>query len=211
MGIVSNLEKALQLNLFEELDALPIEFEEYVHSEKYLKNIKRLFDKMRGDKLHRFTKRTATIILIAAILFALLIVGFGATVGREFVIRTFEDHFEYIITDRSNSRDVTDLRINYIPDGFMLEDEENRKNYKWCRFTKDKYCFEVKKMHVNANTEYDTIVKDEKTTIDGVEFVYYSSVDNNWNGYIFNNGNYVFQVDGNIQKKELLKISQSID
>lgn len=115
---MNNLGTALQLDLFKELDSLPTEFEEYEHSEKYNKNINRLFDKMRGDKYHRFTKKATTIILVAAILFALVVAGFAATVGRDFVIKTFSDHFAYSVVDKEGKKKVTELNVGYIPAGF---------------------------------------------------------------------------------------------
>ena len=205
---MSNLEQALQLNLFEELDALPKEFEDYTFSEEYEKYIKRLFDKMRGDKMHRFTKKTTTIILIAAILLALIIVGFAATVGREFVIKTFSDHFEYSITDRSNSKTVNGLQVEYIPNGYDLEFERNDKNYFYREYRNDKDSFSILKGNLTGAYDSDLYDHKEEIQIDYITYVFI--VKNGNNEIIWNDGNYMFVLEGTISKDELLEIAQQI-
>ena len=203
---------ALQLNLFEEMNLLPTEIAEYSHSQNYEKRIKQLLDRMRGDRLHRFTKRTATVILVAAILFALVIAGFAATVGKEFIVRTFSDHFEYSVTDGENSKALTDLQINYIPEGFIMDNNvDDMKTVKNKLFLHGDEYFNVEKKSINDTIGFDTDNSEDYVIINNITYLYYGDAAYNLNGYIWNNGDYIYYIEGNISKDELLKIAQSVE
>ncbi len=203
---------ALQLNLFEEMNLLPTEIAGYSHSQNYEKSIKQLLDRMRGDRLHRFTKRTATVILVAAILFAMVIAGFAATVGREFIVRTFSDHFEYSVTDGKNSKALTDLQINYIPEGFIMDNNvDDMKTVKNKMFLHGDEYFNVEKKSINDTIGFDTDNSKDYVIINNITYLYYGDAAYNLNGYIWNNGDYIYYIEGNISKDELLKIAQSVE
>ncbi len=210
---MSNLEQALQLNLFEEMEMISTELDEvFIHSEKYEKQINRLFDKMRGDKYHRFTKKATTIILIAAILFALVVAGFAATVGRDFVIKTFSDHFEYSINDNNNVTAVNTVQIGYIPDGFVLENESGRKGqFKHLRFVNGEECFDINKSLITSTINFDTYDMEEPVKTNGIELVPFSKEEHEIRGYIWNKNDCIYYIQGNVSKDELLKIALSID
>ena len=44
----------------------------------------------------------------------------------------------------------------------------------------------------------------------GIDAVYYRS-NNNVKGIIFNDGNYIYIIEGNIEKDELVKIAQNVE
>ncbi|MBR0540952.1 MAG: DUF4367 domain-containing protein [Clostridia bacterium] len=208
---MNNLGTALQLDLFKELDSLPTEFEEYEHSEKYNKNINRLFDKMRGDKYHRFTKKATTIILVAAILFALVVAGFAATVGREFVIKTFCDHFAYSVVDKEGKKTVTELNVGYIPAGFTLESESgNAKTLMQKRFVNGNLYIDVDKRALSTTVEYDSKTTQEYVEIDGITYVYFGDPEYGLNGILWNKNGYIYCIQGNIKKDELLEIAKQV-
>ncbi len=209
---MNNLEKALQLNLFKEIDALPTEFEEYEHSEKYVKNINRLLDRMRGDKLHKFTKKTTTIILVAAILFALIIVGFAATVGRDFVVKIFSDHFQYTVVDKEDYSKVSGLNLGYIPEGFTLESESgNQKMLLQKVFINDNLYFDIEKRSLNTIVDYDTRITEENIEMDGITYVCFRDPQYDICGFVWNKNGYIYCLQGNISKDELLKIAKDIN
>ncbi len=205
---MSNLEQALQLNLFEELDSLPKEFEDYTFSEKYEKYIKRLFDKMRGDKMHRFTKKTATVILIAAILLALIIAGFAATVGRAFIIKSFSDHFEYIITDKSNPKNVSDLTVGYITEGFVLQNEINNKPEKLKSYVCNAKFITISKYDISGDMSFNNNPNTtiETLKINGLTYTYEQTA-NGVKIIVWNTDDYLFVIDGNITKEEMIDIA----
>lgn len=209
---MSNLAKALQLNLFNEINALPTEFGEYEHSEKYISNINRLFDKMRGDKYHRFTKKATTIILIAAILFVLVVVGFAATVGRDFVVKTFSDHFQYSVVDIEGKKRVSELTIGYIPEGFALKNElGNSKTLLQKGFVNGNLYFDVDKRPLNTKIDYDSKNSEENIEIGGITYVCFSDSQYGLWGFVWNKDGYIYCLQGNISKDELLKIARHID
>lgn len=206
---MSNLEQALRLNLFEEMELIPTESkEEFIHSENYNRQINRLFDKMRGDKYHRFTKKATTIILVAAILFALVVAGFAATIGRDFVIKTFSDHLEYSVTDKTNSKIVNDLQVGYVPDGFILENEELFKNYCYKAYSSNDRHFSITKGLISGEYSFDLSDSKEIISINGVKYFYIEI--EGLREYVWNDGNYNYKIKGNLGKDDLLTIAQSI-
>ena len=207
---MSNFEKAILLNLFEETNDLPEFFEHYEHTKPYKKSIEKLFDRMRDNKLHIFTKRTAVIILVAAIILLLCIVGFAAIVQREFNIRPFSNHFEYVINDKKNVGEVTDLTVGYIPEGFVLESEEALKSSKYKKYVCGDLYIEITKLSINSYVDFDSNAVIEKTEINGITYIYTLLEEKKIQGVIWNTGNYIYEIDGNIPKKDLLEIAQHI-
>ncbi len=207
--MMSNLETALRINLFEEMENLPTEFEEYEHTESYNKSITRLFDKMRGGKLHRFTKKTAVVILVAAIFFALLITGFAAVRTRNFTIIPFSDHFEYRVNNIKGSKNVKEILIGYIPEGFELE-FINGKTFKHYRFSNGEQYIDIEKDSINGVVGYDTDVYDGNVEVNGITYIYYVTLEYGINGFIWNDGEYMYSIHGNISKEELLKVALQV-
>ncbi len=209
---MNSLENAVRLELADELLLVPTEFECFEHSETYEAFINRLFDKMRGNKYHRFTKKATTIILIAAILFALVVAGFSATVSREFVVRAFSDHSEYSVVDKEGKKRVKELTLGYIPEGFTLESESgNKKTLLHKRFVNGSLCFDIDKSSISSTIGYDSKTEVENIDIDGITYVCFSDPQYDLCGLIWNKNGYIFYLQGNIEKDEILKIAQSVE
>lgn len=78
-------------------------------------------------------------------------------------------------------------------------------------YKNDKYYFLVDKYSVNSQFNIDTDDYDyDKIFIDGKEGIFYKS-NQLENSIIFNNGNFIFIVNGNISKDELIKIAQGLE
>ena len=127
MAHISNLEQATALDIEKWLQTLPEEAPEYKFSEKYNKFRVKLFDKMRGEKYHRFTKRATVAIIVAAIVFTLAVVTLAATLGKEFIIKHFNGFAEVSVSESDEVKGLTDFSIAYIPQGFELSDKEKEQ------------------------------------------------------------------------------------
>ena len=67
-------------------------------------------------------------------------------------------------------------------------------------------------MDLNSTVGFDTEkyeYEHEYLIINGANAIYYQSSEN-VSGILFNNGNYIFLLDGNIGKDELVKIAQNV-
>ena len=71
--------------------------------------------------------------------------------------------------------------------------------------------FVVDKIELTASIGFDTEHYDpEIIKINGIDAVYYRS-DYNEKGIIFNDGNYIYMIEGNIEKDELVQIAQNVE
>jgi len=183
----------------------------YEHSKDYEKRVRKLFDKMRGDKLHRFTRRTTRMIIIAAILLAFATVVLAATVGKDFIVHHFSNYATYEIVDNEdNFESASELYIGYIPEGFRLTDSLSQQYSRHSVYENEEYHFVVVKDNVNNDVSFNSSYKlEEKISINSISYLYYVS-DNDITGFIWNYNDYVYRIDGNIPKEELLKIAQSV-
>lgn len=208
---MTNFEAAVELSLNNWVASLPTEFDLPEPTQEYKKNIAKLIDKMRGDRYHRFTRNTARAILIAAIIMAIATVTLAATVGREFIVKKFSNYSTYSVVDNSDVESVDEINIGYIPKGFVLDTKDiteytqsyvYKHNEDWISIYKTRISDDI-----TFDTEYDN---SESLTINGVEGVYYQNPNSKSSGVVWNNGDYIFSVQGNISKEELIKIAEKI-
>jgi len=69
----------------------------------------------------------------------------------------------------------------------------------------------VEKFELSGSVGFDTEhYEPENIKINGIDAVYYRS-NNNVKGIIFNDGNYIYIIEGNIEKDELVKIAQNVE
>ena len=71
--------------------------------------------------------------------------------------------------------------------------------------------FDVEKSYLRSTIGFDTenSIKEE-LQINGADAAYYRTADN-WGTVIFNNGEYIYHISGNISKEELVKIAQNAE
>lgn len=205
---MTNFEQAAALDIEKWLQTLPEEAPEYKFSEKYNKFRVKLFDKMRGEKYHRFTKRATVAIIVAAILFAMAVATLAATVGKDFILKYFNGYAEVEVIDSENAVNVDSLTIGYIPDGFIKTDEFISDSTTTYSYSESDKWFTVTKVKLDSGMTFDEENQIERITINNVEYLYsYSSDANN---LLWNNGQYSFNLIGNLDKDQLLKIAESV-
>lgn len=208
---MSNFQNVCLLSCEKWVDSFPDEIPKHEFSQKHNEKMKTLFQDEPKDKKHKLSRKSVTFILIAAIIMAVATTAFAIPSYREFIIEKFTDHSEYNVVDTKNAKMVESLKVNYIPDGFKKAEEDKTNDfYVEIYNNNDKYFF-VKKYTLDTNIGYDTEKYDsEKIKINGIDAVYYRN-DNELDGIIFNNSEYIFVVNGNISKEELVKVAQNVE
>lgn len=208
---MSNFEEVCLLSCENWIDSFPAEIPKHKFSKKHTEKMKEIFQTEPKENKHKLSKETIKFILIAAILLSLATTVFAIPACREFIIEKFFNHSEYNVVDTSYAKDVTSLNLNYIPTGFERTEEYTSNDFCIETYNNNYQYFYVKKYKLNTNIGYDTEkYNSENIRINGIEAVYYMP-DNELKGIIFNNGEYIFIINGNIDKKELVKIAQNVE
>lgn len=204
---MSNFEEVCLLSCENWIDSFPAEIPKHKFSKKHSEKMKEIFQTEPKEKKHKLSKKTIKFILIAAILLSLATTVFAIPACREFIVEKFSYHSEYNVVDTSDAKNVTSLKLNYIPVGF-----EKTEDYGYAYlYTKVDKSFTVQKCELFTNIGFDTEKYDsENIRINGIDAVYYRS-DCEEKGIIFNNGEYIYIISGNIDKKELVNIAQNVE
>ncbi|MBR5203193.1 MAG: hypothetical protein IKW45_08000, partial [Clostridia bacterium] len=92
---MSNFEKACEMSLNDWLATIPDIVPEAEYTEKHAKWLRKLFNKMRDNRYHRFTTKTVKVLMIAAVLSALLLTAFVIPSSREYIIDNFDIFSRY--------------------------------------------------------------------------------------------------------------------
>lgn len=159
-------------------------------------------------KKRKFTKKTLKILVAAAVLLAIAVATtvFAIPASREAIITRFSDHSEYKVTDQENAKDVDSITVGYVPDGFLLAEEYANAYF----YQNGDRSFTVEKYKLNSTLYFDTeTYESEPIEINGANGEYIQSL-NEMKGILFNNGEYIFMISGNISKEELVKIAQNV-
>jgi hypothetical protein len=208
---MNNFEQACLLSNEEWIESFPVDIEHYSYTEQHIKQIKKLFNKMRNDKYHKLTKRSAYAVLIAAIILSISITAFAIPKSRNYLINKFSDHSSYSVTDYSGDENVTSLNIGYLPDGFEKTNETYSDDFIMNQFSFGDEWFYVCKYDIGTVVDFDTEdYNEEHITIDNIEYILYNS-NSEYCGIIWNNGYNVFTIAGNVSLDMLLEIAQNIE
>ena len=152
-------------------------------------------------------------ILIAALLIGITAITFSVRASREtvlqFIVEIFDTHTHVYI---KNSGDINFLKITpeYVPDGFKIiyeNDSENKCEIRW--ESGDKYFEYIQKESesedLNFRSKNAFYKKIRINALDGIRYT-----KDGVTYFLFGNENYFFKIYGNISKKELEKIADSL-
>ncbi len=210
MAHISNLEQAAALDLEKWLQTLLEEAPAYAFSEKYKKFRIKLFDKMRGDKYHRFTKKATVFIIIAAIILSLAVATVAASVGKDFLLKHFKGYANVEISDSESGNDYVDsLTLNYIPDGFKRTQEDISDMGITYSYQKNGEWFDITKNSIKSGLTIDAGSKLEEFSIGLNKYLY--SISDGVGTMMWNNGSYVYYITGTITRQEMIDISLHTD
>lgn len=192
------------------VDLFPSEIPKHKFSEKHNEKMEEILRAGSKDGKRKLSGKAIKIFLIAAILLAAATTAFAIPSCREFIVKQFSDHSEYYVSDTKNAKKVESLKLGYIPEGFeKTEDYKLDYLYRFSYKNNQKY-FNVDKHKMDAEINFDTEkYNSENIEINGIQSIYFTSSDKEY-GIIFNNGEYIFIISGNIEKNELVKIAQNV-
>lgn len=208
---MNNFQQACEMSCARWLSSLPQSPENHEFSEKHNKEMKKLFIKMRGNKYHRFTKATARAILVAAIILALAATAFAVETRRHYALKPFSNYTEYSVASGKVNKDVDEISLHYIPKECYLSATYDMSDTLLYEYISDSGVrFNVNISEQSGLINFDTENYDCTTAqINGVEYVIFSD-GKNYNGVLFNKYGYNIVVDGEIDRDELLVISENI-
>ena len=208
---MSKFAEACMLSYEDWVATFPEIIPEAEYTEKHEKWKKKLFDKMRGDRYHRFTAKTVKVMLVAAVISALLLTAFVIPSSREFIIVNLGIYSTYELTEDNGNSVNGEITVGYIPEGFELTIKENYSKHFFNHYeSNDNQSFTVYKysstMKINFNTEdIDT----KEFVIENVTYTYCTIKLGNA-CVMWNKNDYVYQVDGTLPETELLKIAETV-
>lgn len=209
---MSKLSLACELSINDWLATFPEVIPEAEKSKKHEKWKKKLFNKMRNDRYHRFTTRTIKVMLVAAVLFALLLTAFVIPSSREFILDRFDIASRYKITENNKNYVPGEITVGYIPDGFKIESIEQAGKNLFIRYesTSGEF-FTIFKSASSAEVDFNTeFSNSEEIIVDSTKYIYCggdSGVDN----LIWAKKDYVYRIDGILSKEEFIKISKTVE
>lgn len=213
---MNNLEAACRLSCENWIDSFPEDIPEHEFSREHIEKMQPLLVQKGTELKPRISRKSLKFILIAAILMSLATTIFvvAKPAFEKYSLKKSSDHsmYDVILDDKSNVKKVNSLSVNYIPSGFEKTEEENNINsiiYTY-KDNNNKH-FYIGKYTLDTSVGYNTEkYKEELIKIDNKECIYYN-VGSDMHGLVFNNGEYIYEIDGNISKEELVDIAQNIE
>ena len=204
---MSVFEDALWLSGDKWIESFPADLPKHKFSRKHNKIINNIIHGDQDKAKVKLSKGTIKVILIAAILLAFATTVFAIPASREYIIEKFFNHSSYEVKGIDKINRVKSFEINYIPAGFEKTEDYG---YAYMYENIDK-SFVVQKCELSTLVGFDTENYEcESITINGFDAILYFS-ENSEKGIIFNNGEYIFIINGNIEKDELIKIAQNLN
>ena len=208
---MNNFEKACEMSLNDWLSTLPEEVPQAEYTKNHEKWLKKLFNKMRDNRYHRFTTKTVRVMLIAATLTALLLTAFVIPSSREYIIDYFDIFSRYQLTESNDNSVNGEITVGYIPEGFKLVNKQISSRICAVDYSdSNKTVIKIIKCTSSINVEFDTETGNiEKVIHNGKSYTLY--LDKNECAYlVWNSNDYVYQVYGMISKEELFKIAETV-
>lgn len=209
---MNNLETACLLSCERWADTFDEEIPEHTFSKEHNEKMKSLLSDGLIKYKPKLSKKSLKFILIAAIILSLAITVFAVAkpLSSRYKILKGKGCATYNVTEKLNGENVKSLNVNYIPEGFELTEKSTSINAFTYRYEKGNEFFAVDKWILNANITYDT----ERTTYETVKIngrdVILWHTENDIKDYLYNDGEYIYIISGNISENELVKILQNI-
>ena len=208
---MNNFEKACEMSFNDWLATIPDIVPEAEYTKNHEKWKKKLFNKMRDNRYHRFTTKTVKVMLVAAVLSALLLTAFVIPSSREYIIDNFDIFSRYKITENNNNSVNGEITVGYIPEGFELVNKHIASKtiileYKDSNEVAINIMKSSSRNEVDFDTEYGKL---ENIVIDNQTYTYFVD-ENDFYYLVWNRNDYVYQIHGSISKDELLKIAENV-
>lgn len=211
---MNNLEAACRLSCENWIDSFPEDIPEHEFSREHIEKMQPLLVQKRTELKPRISRKSLKFILIAAILMSLATTIFvvAKPAFEKYSLKKSSDHsmYDVIIDDKSNVKKVSSLNVNYIPSGFEKTDSYKSEYQYIYKYEKDKEYFVIEKIKLNSSINYDTEhTCEEIIKINGKDVICRQG-ENGFKDYLYNDGNYIYSISGNISNAEFVNIIQNI-
>ena len=209
---MSKFARACILSYEEWVATIPEELPKPEYSKKHIRRMNALKNKMRGNVYHHFTTKTIRIMLVAAILLALMMTAFVFPSSRDSFMDNFNIASRYQMTKHNKNSVPDEITVGYIPEGFELESKENLLKYLILKYTNPNgKSITIYKASSSTEIYFDTETQDSEIIyINNITYTYSENTLNNSKNVVWIENDYVYRIDGNLAKNELLKISSNI-
>lgn len=207
---MSVLEDACKISANNWFNSMDIPSDTHEFSVQHQKAMKKLVDKMRNNKYHRFTKNTTKFLIAVAIILSIATITVCAVETKTHTIKKYLDHSSYSVSNIDNTYKLTDLQVDYVPNGYTKNDEFISEEIIKYQYQNDKLWYTITKTTIDMQINFDTENYDyNEIENDGIKYTIYKS-NNNTHGLIWNDNNYIYSIFGNIDDTELIYIAKSI-
>lgn len=192
--------------------------EEVTFSPEHEAKMRKLFRRERRcaqrKRMVKYTRRAAALLAAALVLGACFkheeVNAWLVRIKNYFLNVTQQEtafHFEHDGTGDSYQTD--ELALDYIPDGFELKQSVSKMDGLRLSFEKEDLYFRVLVNSSDGMVGIDSENADiKKIKINGIEATYSTKDDKNI--LIWNEGEYLFRVCGNISESEIVKIAENL-
>lgn len=189
----------------------PEDLPEPQYSKKHIRRMNALINKMRGNVYHHFTTRTIKVMLVAAVLFALILTAFVIPSSREFIIDNLGIYSTYQLTEENLNSVSGEIEVGYVPEGYELEGKEEYDKCLYYHYTStNNLSFKVYKYSSSIEIDFDTEKADAVDIVfNDTTYTYYESLSGN-HSIMWQKNDYIYQIDGQIPKDEMLKIAETV-
>lgn len=206
---MTNFEKACLLSCEEWVNTLST-IDDFQFSKSYERKMKKLFNKMRNDKYHRFTTNTVKVLVAAAIIMSIATTAFAIPTTREYIFNHFKNYAVYTVADVDQAEQIEPISVGYLPDGFVQNYEDSALDRNTLGYENGAEWIKIDKYRINSSVFKDNEYNDfEIKTIDGIDYVCAVNEYGN-NGIFWNDGKYVYSIYSNLNMNELLTIAENL-
>lgn len=206
---MTNFEKACLLSCEEWVNTLST-IDDFQFSKSYERKMKKLFNKMRNDKYHRFTTNTVKVLVAAAIIMSIATTAFAIPTTREYIFNHFKNYAVYTVADVDKAEKVDSISIGYLPEGFNKVHEDITNDRITLMYEKEDEWIKIDKIKLDFTIYKDNEYNDFETkTINGIDYVCAVNEYGN-NGIFWNDGEYVYSIYSDLNMNELLTIAENL-
>ena len=208
---MSKFARACILSYEEWVATIPEELPKPEYSKRHIRRMNALKNKMRGNVYHHFTTKTIRIMLVAAILLALMMTAFVFPSSRDSFIDNFNIASRYQMTKNNKNSVPDEITVGYIPEGFELISKESYSKSTMYHFiSKSNLTFRIHKSSSAIEIDFNTEdIKTETIIFGNVEYTYGLSL-SNVSYLIWQKNDYIYRINGEISKEEMLKIAKTV-
>lgn len=171
--------------------------------------MKLLFEKMSGKKRHNSIKTALKVFAVAAVLLSITVTVIGFPRTKAYEVTDFGIYSEYKVIAETKNFPVEEMDIGYLPENFKKVNEVISDYMKIYVFEYNGNQITLYKGSINYSVQFDSEKSiTETVSADGIKFV--SFYKEGYNGYIWNDGRYIYMVKSNVDKDEAFKISRHL-